>query len=53
MPCLFSALVGSLAILQSTLIALAYTGNSERKADQLLKQVRQELEAVMKRGDAR
>ena len=46
MPCLFSALVGSLGILQSTLIALAYTGNGERKADQLLEQTRQALEAI-------
>ena len=38
MPCLFLALIGSLAILQSTLLTLAYAGKSERKADQLLEQ---------------
>ena len=31
-----------------TLLTLAYAGNSTRKADQLLAQVRQELEAVLK-----
>ena len=30
-----------------TLLALAYTGKSSRQADQLLAQVRQELEAVL------
>ncbi|EPK3466778.1 helix-turn-helix domain-containing protein [Pseudomonas aeruginosa] len=31
-----------------TLLTLAYAGDSERKAEQLLAQVRQELEAVLK-----
>lgn len=31
-----------------TLLTLAYAGDSMRKADQLLTQVRQELEAVLK-----
>lgn len=31
-----------------TLLTLAYAGDSTRKADQLLAQVRQELEAVLK-----
>ena len=31
-----------------TLLTLAYAGNSTRKTDQLLAQVRQELEAVLK-----
>lgn len=31
-----------------TLLALAYTGKSPKQADQLLAQVRQELEAVLK-----
>lgn len=35
-----------------TLLTLAYTGDSKRKADQLLAQVRQELEAVLKERDA-
>ncbi|MGH8857861.1 MAG: helix-turn-helix domain-containing protein [Polaromonas sp.] len=35
-----------------TLLTLAYAGNSTRKADQLLAQVRQELEAVWKASDA-
>ncbi|MFV3093974.1 helix-turn-helix domain-containing protein [Pseudomonas sp. GW6] len=34
-----------------TLLTLAYTGDSTRKADQLLAQVRQELEAVLKERD--
>lgn len=50
MPCLFSALIGSLEILQSTLLTLAYAGKSERKADQLLEQVRQELERLAECG---
>ncbi|EMM5787321.1 hypothetical protein WMQ87_004088 [Pseudomonas aeruginosa] len=29
-------------------MALAYTGNGERKADQLLEQVRQELKAIVR-----
>lgn len=36
-----------------TLLTLAYAGDSTRKADQLLAQVRQELEAVLKEHDAR
>ena len=35
-----------------TLLMLAYAGDSTRKADQLLAQVRQELEAVLKERDA-
>ncbi|KVS13172.1 MULTISPECIES: helix-turn-helix domain-containing protein [Burkholderia cepacia complex] len=35
-----------------TLLTLAYAGDSTRKADQLLEQVRQELEAVLKERDA-
>ncbi|MHA6912875.1 helix-turn-helix domain-containing protein [Ralstonia pseudosolanacearum] len=35
-----------------TLLTLAYAGDSTRKADQLLTQVRQELDAVLKEGDA-
>ena len=35
-----------------TLLALAYGGTNARKADQLLAQVRQELEAVMKQDGA-
>lgn len=35
-----------------TLLTLAYAGDSPRKADQLLAQVRQELEAVLKARDA-
>ncbi len=35
-----------------TLLTLAYAGDSTRKADQLLAQVRQELEAVLKKHDA-
>ncbi|EIU4871261.1 helix-turn-helix domain-containing protein [Pseudomonas aeruginosa] len=35
-----------------TLLALAYAGDSTRKTDQLLAQVRQELEAVLKERDA-
>ena len=34
-----------------TLLMLAYAGDSTRKADQLLAQVRQELEAVLKERD--
>ncbi len=34
-----------------TLLTLAYAGDSERKADQLLAQVRQELKAVTKTVD--
>lgn len=34
-----------------TLLTLAYAGVSTRKADQLLAQVRQELEAVLKERD--
>ncbi|AIO46280.1 helix-turn-helix transcriptional regulator [Pseudomonas aeruginosa] len=34
-----------------TLLTLAYAGDSTRKADQLLVQVRQELEAVLKERD--
>ena len=34
-----------------TLLTLAYAGDSTRKADQLLAQVRQELEAVLKERD--
>jgi transcriptional regulator with XRE-family HTH domain len=35
-----------------TLLTLAYAGNSTRKADQLLAQVRQELEAVLQASAA-
>ena len=35
-----------------TLLALAYGGTNARKADQLLAQVRQELEAVWQASDA-
>lgn len=35
-----------------TLLTLAYAGDSTRKADQLLAQVRQELEAILKECDA-
>jgi transcriptional regulator with XRE-family HTH domain len=35
-----------------TLLTLAYAGDSTRKADQLLAQVRRELEAVLKERDA-
>ena len=34
-----------------TLLTLAYAGDSTRKTDQLLAQVRQELEAVLKASD--
>ena len=36
-----------------TLLTLAYAGGSTRKTDQLLAQVRQELEAVLKERDTR
>lgn len=36
-----------------TLLTLAYAGDSTRKADQLLEQVRQELEAVLRQRDTR
>jgi len=35
-----------------TLLTLAYAGDSPRKTEQLLAQVRQELEAVLKERDA-
>nr|WP_273821587.1 helix-turn-helix transcriptional regulator [Pseudomonas asplenii] len=35
-----------------TLLTLAYAGDSTRKTDQLLAQVRQELETVLKERDA-
>ncbi|QQX88446.1 helix-turn-helix transcriptional regulator [Cupriavidus necator] len=35
-----------------TLLTLAYAGDSTHKADQLLAQVRQELEAILKERDA-
>ncbi|WP_150624456.1 helix-turn-helix domain-containing protein [Pandoraea horticolens] len=35
-----------------TLLMLAYAGDSTRKAEQILAQVRQELEAVLKERDA-
>lgn len=35
-----------------TLLTLAYAGDSTRKADQLLEQVRQELAVVLKERDA-
>ena len=35
-----------------TLLPLAYAGDSPQKADELLAQVRQELEAVLKERDA-
>ena len=35
-----------------TLLTLAYAGDSPHKADQLLAQVRQELEAIVKKRDA-
>ena len=38
-------------VLPLTLLTLAYAGDSTRKADQLLVQVRQELEAVLKERD--
>jgi transcriptional regulator with XRE-family HTH domain len=34
-----------------TLLTLAYAGDSPHKADQLLAQVRQELEAILKKRD--
>ncbi len=46
MPCLFSTLIGSLAMLQSTLLTLAYVGKSERKANQLLEQIWQKLKIL-------
>ena len=36
-----------------TLLTLAYAGDDARRAEQLLAQVRQELEAVLKKDDAR
>lgn len=41
-----------MAIHPLTLLTLAYAGDSTRKADQLLAQVHQELEAVLKERDA-
>jgi transcriptional regulator with XRE-family HTH domain len=35
-----------------TLLTLAYAGDSPHKTDQLLAQVRQELEAILKKRDA-
>lgn len=35
-----------------TLLTLAYAGDNTRKAEQLLAQVRQELDAVLKKHDA-
>lgn len=35
-----------------TLLTLAYAGDNTRQADELLAQVRQELEAVLKESDA-
>ncbi|WP_144160871.1 helix-turn-helix domain-containing protein [Paraburkholderia sp. BCC1885] len=35
-----------------TLLTLAYAGDSPHKADQLLAQMRQELEAILKKRDA-
>ena len=35
-----------------TLLALAYAGKSPQRAEQLLAQVRQELEAMLKKDDA-
>ncbi|KWR88152.1 XRE family transcriptional regulator [Cupriavidus sp. IDO] len=35
-----------------TLLTLAYAGDNTHKADQLLAQVRQELEAILKERDA-
>ena len=35
-----------------TLLTLAYAGKSQKQAEQLLAQVRQELEAVLKASDA-
>ena len=35
-----------------TLLTLAYAGDSPRKTDELLAQVRRELDAVVKKGDA-
>jgi transcriptional regulator with XRE-family HTH domain len=35
-----------------TLLTLAYAGNSPHKADQLLAQVRQEMEAILKKRGA-
>lgn len=35
-----------------TLLTLAYAGDSPHKADQLLAQARQELEAILKKRDA-
>ncbi len=34
-----------------TLLTLAYAGDSPHKADQLLAQVRQEMEAILKKRD--
>jgi len=36
-----------------TLLTLAYAGDDAQRAEQLLAQVRQELEAVLKKDDAR
>lgn len=41
-----------MAIHPLTLLTLAYAGDSTHKAEQLLAQVRQELEAVLKERDA-
>ncbi len=45
-------LCGVMEIHPLTLLALAYAGDSPRKTDELLAQVRQELEAVLSERDA-
>lgn len=47
-----TALCGVMEVHPLTLLTLAYAGDSTRKADQLLAQVRQELEAILKERDA-
>ena len=45
-------LCGVMEIHPLTLLTLAYAGDSPRKADELLAQVRRELEAVVRERDA-
>ncbi|KSJ03919.2 transcriptional regulator [Pseudomonas aeruginosa] len=45
-------LCGVMEVHPLTLLTLAYAGDSTRKADQLLAQVRRELEAILKERDA-
>lgn len=47
-----TALCGVMEVHPLTLLTLAYAGDSTRKADQLLAQVRRELEAILKERDA-